>query len=350
MTPNKKLLILSCSTGSGHFRAAEALRLSCEKNYPNIQVLHLDIADYLGWFPYTGIVSAYNFISNFTPYLYKLTYQATDVWLTQKIFRNLAPLISFGGRKFIQKINEFKPDFIISTHYLAQIIIPKDFPAPIDTVITDYHPHKTWLSPKIRYTFVATEEIKNNLAKFKIEAVASGIPIHLEFLKEKNIDELKTKLGVQNNWPVVLLLSRSHEKIKSADIISEIFSNYSDKKINLIVIGSKNKKLPQKNLIIIDRTDNIDDWMRIADIIVTKAGGLTITEAMYLQKPIIIINPIPGQEDYNTAYLEQNHYGIKAHSAKDVAYKIQNILDNPSSINKKSYPNASKIILEKVLE
>ncbi len=354
MTPNKKLLILSCSTGTGHVRAAEALRLSCEKNYPNITVLHLDIASYLGWFPYTGIIYSYDFITNYIPFLYKIIYEITDTWLIQKIFKNLTPLISFGGRKFIQKIYEFKPDFIISTHYLAQTIIPKNFPTPIDTIITDYHPHKTWLSTKIRYTFVATEEIQNSLAKLKIESIASGIPINPEFLKVKNISELKIILGLKNNWPVILLLPTAHAKIKPEDIINEVFSNYPDRKINLIIIGDKNKLIKKiktptpENLLIIDRTNNIDEWMRVSDIIISKAGGLTITEAMYLQKPIIVINPIPGQEDYNTIFLEINHYGIKAHSAKDVVLKIQNILANPISINKKSYPDASKIILDRI--
>ena len=103
-----------------------------------------------------------------------------------------------------------------------------------------------------------------------------------------------------------------------------------------------------KNFITIKNTDNIDEWMQIADIIVSKAGGLTISEAMYLQKPIIIVNPIPGQEDYNTAYLEKNRFGLKAHSSEDLAKKIQTILLDPNIITKKPRRNASEIILNKI--
>ena len=88
--------------------------------------------------------------------------------------------------------------------------------------------------------------------------------------------------------------------------------------------------------------------MRVADVIVSKAGGLTISEAMYLQKPLIIINPIPGQEDYNTAYMEKNHYCLKANSSDDLAQKIQALLLNPGLIEKKSHPNASEIILKNI--
>lgn len=353
MTPNKKLLIISCSGGSGHIRAAEALELSCKKLYPDTEVRNIDLATFLNKFAYLYVVSSYNFSSNFIPILYRTAYHLSDSWLTQKLFKITLPLTSLLAKRFFKYIKDYQPDLIISTHYLPQLILPKDFSIPIDTIITDYYPHKVWLTPKVRNTFVATEEIKNTLEKIGIKSIASGIPIHPDFLINKNREEIKNKLGIKNTWPIILLLPTTREKIEPADIINGILNYNQNKEINIVVITNKNdlKKLhaiKHASLLVMEKVDNIDEWMRIADIIISKAGGLTITEAMYLQKPIIVINPIPGQEDYNTDYLEQNHYGVKARSAKDVALKIQNILENPTSINKKSYSDASKIILGKI--
>jgi processive 1,2-diacylglycerol beta-glucosyltransferase len=358
MSNIKKLLIVSCSTGSGHFRAAEALRLSCQKLYPEIQVLHIDLADYLSGFARAFSVSSYDLITKHIPKIYKFIYHLTDRPFVQKILGVCRPFFQLGATMFLKKIHDFQPDYIISTQFTPQLILPKKFSIPIDTVITDYHAHKIWLAPNVRNFFVACEEMKNDLEKSNIKPVVSGIPIHPDFLKEKKVDELKKQFNIQNDWPVILFMPVFDGKIKAKEAILNILS--SDKKINVVAISGKNnqglfddlKNISaqggKSSLTVLKNTENIDEWMRIADIIVSKAGGLTISEAMYLQKPIIIINPIPGQEDYNAAYLEKNHYGLKADSTADLAKKIQTILLNPDIIIKKSYPDASEIILQNI--
>lgn len=335
MPSQKKLLILSCSTGTGHTRAAEALRLTCATVRPDIEVLHLDMAPYLGWFTRTTVVTSYNLIFTYIPKVYKLIYSVSDSWVIQKFFKLLAPIISFGDRRLLKKINQYRPNYIISTHYLAQIILPDNFYCPIDTVITDYYPHKTWLCPNVRNFFVPTEEVKASLEKLHTQVIASGIPIDPEFLKEKDKALLKEKLGIHNSWPVVLIMPMGAEKIAVKQIVEHIYQENKGNEINIAVISDKKTDLPSyKNLLSLEKVENIDEWMRIADVIITKAGGLTITEALQLQKPMIIINSIPGQEDYNAEYLEKNHFGVTANSASDVAKNLFEILDNKINLNK----------------
>ncbi len=356
----KKLLIVSCSTGSGHFRAAESLRLTCQKLYPDIQVSHIDMADYLDGIAYIYVVSFYNFFSKFVPFSYKFVYHTTDKWFIHPLFKALAPIIRVGSRKFIKAINDFGPDLIISTHFLPPLILPKTISVPIDTIVTDYHAHKIWLPARTRNIFVATEEIQNNLADHNIKSIVSGIPIHPDFFAEKNIDQIKTKFNIKNNEPVILLMPTSKGNIRPEEAVHKIFNKYPNKNINIIAIAGKNNKKNFANLealkaagltnfTVLKNVENIDELMKIADVIVGKAGGLTISEAMYLQKPIIVINPIPGQEDYNTNYLKNNHYGLQATCGDDLTEKLQTILANPALINKKIYPDPSKIILEKTL-
>ncbi len=353
----KKLLIVSCSTGSGHFRAAEALRLASQKLYPDVQVLHIDLADYLSGFARAFSVSSYNTFINHIPRTYKFIYHLTDKPFTQKILIGLRPFFKLGARKFLKKIEEFRPDYIVSTQFSPQLLFPKNFSIPLDTVITDYHAHQIWLAPCVRNFFVASEETKIELEKKGIKSIASGLPLHASFFAVKNTAELKRKLNINNDWPTILIMPISSGKISAKDAVPAIFSQ--NKNVNVVAIsGNTNQELfkdledikdaGQRNFTILKNADNIDEWMRIADVIVGKAGGLTVSEVMFLQKPIIIINPIPGQEDYNATYLEKNHYGLRANSSDDLAKKIQTLLSNPTLIQKKSHPNAGEIILKNI--
>jgi len=377
----KKLLIISCSTGSGHFRAAEALRLSCQKLYPEIQVLHIDLADYLSGFARAFSVSSYNSLISRIPKIYKFIYRVTDRPFTQKVLAVFRPLFQLGAKMFFKKIKDYQPDYIISTQFSPQLILPKNSSIPLDTVITDYHAHQIWLASNVRNFFVASDETKIELSRLCFRAksgildsdsrsesgeksyplggkiIASGLPLHSRFFAVKDRADLKKKLNINNDWPIILIMPISCGKISAKETVTTIFSYH--KNINVVVISGKNnrrafndleniKESGQKNFTILKSAANIDEWMRIADVIVSKAGGLTISEAMYLQKPLIIINPIPGQEDYNTAYLEKNQYGLKANSSDDLAKKIQILLLNPDLIAKKTRSNASEIILQKI--
>ncbi len=357
MSKKEKLLIISCSTGSGHFRAAEALRLSCQKMYPEIQVQHIDLADYLSGFARTFSVSSYDVLIKHTPKAFKLLYFLTDKNFLQKILGVLRPFFKFGAKMFFKKIKDYQPDYIISTQFTPQLILPKNFPTPIDTLITDYHAHQVWLAPNVRNFFVASEETKNELQELGLESIVSGIPLHPRFFTSKDTANLKKELNINNDWPIILIMPISCGDISAKEAITTIFSY--NKNINVVAIAGKNnedawndmeaiKDSGQKNFIIIKTTPYIDEWMRIADIVVSKAGGLTISEAMYLQKPLLIINPIPGQEDYNTIYMEKKNFCLKANSSDDLARKIQAILLNPDLIQKKSHPNANEIILKKI--
>src|SRR3989338_713031 len=131
----KKLLIVSCSTGYGHFRAAEALRLSCQKLYPEIQVLHIDLADYLSGFARAFSVSSYDLVTKHIHKIYKFIYHLTDRPFTQKILGVCRPFFQLGTAMFFKKIHDFQPDYIISTQFTPQLILPKKFSIPIDTII-----------------------------------------------------------------------------------------------------------------------------------------------------------------------------------------------------------------------
>lgn len=355
MPQAKKLLILSCSTGMGHWRAGEALRLHCANLYPNIQVSHIDIAKYFNIFAYLYIVFGYNFFSKIFPFAYKIIYYQTDNAFTKKFFGLVGPALALSSRRLFAYIKEYQPDAIISTHFLPHIIFPRTFSIPHYTVITDYHAHAVWLSPNTSGTFVATEETKAHLLKNNIESIVSGIPIAPEFFEKKDIATIKHKLGITNNWPTILIMPLFARYKKIESIVAQI--RLFRKDINIFVLPGKNTSLLKKinqlekyNVRIPAADTPVDNLMRSADIIISKAGGLTTSEILCLQRPLIITSSIPGQEEDNIAYLEKNRYALHATSTADVVEKIQIILNNPSCIQKKSYPESGKIILDTIFK
>ena len=363
MFPIKKILFVSCSAGMGHDRAAEALYLTCQKLYPQIQCQLLNIADCVGPQTKKVFTSSYDKLVNNQPWLYGLIFKLTD----NQFWTKLAYLLSFIfyplAKQINQQIIDFNPDVIISTHFYTGYILSKKITTPLYTVITDYYPkvHKIWLAPKVSQFFLALTQIKQELDKRKLNSVASGIPIHPSFGQKIDKEKTKNTWGLNANWPTILFMPTIKGKINIFKAVKTILDGM--KKINLIIItGKNNQNLFEKlsttknttnnlqNLLILRQTKQVADLMKIADIIITKAGGLTLSECLHLQKPTIIINSIPGQETHNANYFIQQGWANTAGSEEELTSKIKETLsDNVSFLSSNFYGNQSaneKILTE----
>lgn len=339
----------------GHWRAGEALRLSCQQNYPHIEVEHIDIAKYFNFFAYIYIIVGYNIFSALFPSIYKIIYHQTDNAFTKKIFKIIGPILAISSRRLFVYIRSYKPDFILSTHFLPDIIFPSSFSIPHYTVITDYHAHAVWLSPETTGLFVASTEIVSELQRSNINSIASGMPIDPVFFKHKDILPIKQGLGINNEWQTVLIMPLFSHYTVLKSIISRLQSK--NPQLNIIVVPGKNKHIKRHanslcapSIYITPDNVKTDEIMRCADVIVSKAGGLTISEALYLQKPLVLACSIPGQEDSNTDYFVKNNFAATGNTSDEIVTQIQLLLDHPEKITKKSCANANKIILERILK
>jgi processive 1,2-diacylglycerol beta-glucosyltransferase len=346
MLPAKKLLILSCSTGKGHWRAGEALRAHCAEQYPDIEVRHIDIAQFFNFFAHFYIIFGYTFFATHFPWLYKQIYYRTDTDFTKKFFRLFGPILAISSKKLFLYIDTFKPDHIISTHFLPDIIFPRSFTIPHSTVITDYHPHVIWFAGKTNLLFSPTKEAQTTLAAKGISSVTSGIPLMPEFFKQPEKKFAKISLGIANEQPTILIMPTYTTSHKLREAITKIRTAFPH--INICAIT--NISMTEHNIYVFGSETPVDMLMSAADIIITKAGGLTVSEALCKQKPIIVARTIPGQEDYNAAYIEKNNYGVFTHSIPETIKQIERILKNPFCFNKKLYPDPSTIILKTILQ
>ena len=284
----KKILILSASTGAGHVRAAEALLATVKKYAPDAEVRHIDIAHLLSRPARTLIVESYNKLAGRFPnaweFLYKKTQEKKSLQQAA-FFPNLIHRID--GTPIQKIVDQFQPDIIVSTHFLPALFLKTK--TPIATVITDYGIHPFWLLGHSNAYFVSTDDMKQDMVAAGVSPVAihvSGIPIHPSFYEKKIQKEALAE-------KVILVLSGGYGSKRTDHIVQTLFR--LQEPATIISIAGKNKRLEQMlsrltppahiHHRVIGWTDAIQDSMRIADVIIGKPGGLTVTECIALKKP-----------------------------------------------------------------
>ena len=200
--------------------------------------------------------------------------------------------------------------------------------AKIATVMTDYAPHDQWLvnSDFVDYFFVAHDGMKIFLAEKGIlsnKIFATGIPLSNRFLKHYNKKEILDELGLKENKKTVLFFAGGEfglGKSKTYDMLKTFAENFDN--IQVVAISGRNEKMKRNfeylvththkedSIKVLDYTTKIPEIMSISDLVVTKPGGLTTSESLASGLPIIVINPIPGQEEENAEFLESKKVAI----------------------------------------
>jgi len=331
----KKILIISMTVGSGHVRAGKALVDYADKYLPQVNVEHLDAADIAS--PLVRLVNQkfYEVASHNFPKLWGDVYKVFDHKMAAKILSQASHLQEPFCRKLIRYIISRQPDAVIFTYIgIAQLLAPlcrrRLNNIKIGIVVTDYHGHSFYNLPSADCWFVADSFIKNELAAAGVPAGCirvSGMPVNPAFYAKRSVSELKIKYGIPLNRHVILMMPNF---LPSDEIEPAITALLNLKpQVNLIIITSGNKELyykislsplaENKNVTLINWTDAPDEFMRIADVVISKPGGMTISECISLGKPLVMINPIPGQEEANARFMEQNKQGVMAHTPKEIA-------------------------------
>lgn len=361
MSSSKKILFISVSAGMGHVRAAEALRETAQKKYPTIIARHIDMVDYSSALLKFSSSSSYTWLARYSPALYGVFYHLTNNEFFADFFTKLSSLIELNSKKMLAFVDDFKPDYIICTHFLAPMSLKKySGKVPIGLVVTDYKAHKMWRSAFVDNFFVASKDVKEEFGNTTGIVEATGLPVCPDFFQEKSRLELKKKLGINNDWPTALLMAGGFGLIKIDEVAKKIMEKICN--LNLVTITGKAKnsiyhngldkiqKNERVNLVKLEFVKNIDEWMRVADLIITKPGGMTVTECMTLKKPMLLINPIPGQEKGNVKYIEKNNFGREVKKINEIADLIKIILEKSDYFNKPNLTiNPNEEILKSIL-
>ncbi len=349
-----KVLILSASGGAGHLRAAEALhRTAQDLNLP-IKTENHDCLDFTSRAFKHFYSNTYLELVNKTPGLWGYLYQKAESKPYSK--KGLIGVFDhFNYSRYLRFLTTAKPDAIVCTHFLpyisiSNVIRKRGIETPIFAVTTDFDVHQYWVDPIVYRYYVYHEESSWQLQSKGIpghKISVAGIPVMPEFLQKVNKRQSRRKLRLDEAPFTVLVLSGGFGVGRVEEIVhsvAETFASFRRRRFNLLVVCGKNQAVLsslQKRRYPSNVTASIHgfvttmhEMMSAADLVVTKSGGLTSAEALVKSLPMIVVDPIPGQETRNADLIIEHGAGWKAINLANLAYKLTNVLSSPSLLTR----------------
>ena len=336
-----KILILSISAGIGHIKAALAIKDYMEVIYDNCAVEIVDALKYIHPFIDKLIIGGYLKTVKNSPILFGKLYNASD---NDTNISNLGRLFNdFISSKLKDMIKEFMPDIIVATHpfhleMLSVLKVKQELDIPVIAVITDFSIHSFWIHNYVDAYVIPDEDLKHELLNKGIDnsiVFPYGIPVNTRFLKQFNKQSILCELGFDEK-PTILIMGGG----LGIGSIKKIFRLLAFSKIDvqIIVVTGNNSRLRcqidliakncNKKIRVFSFTDKIPEFMSISDLLITKPGGVTISEALVKELPIAIIAPIPGQEEKNCEYLLNKDIAVRLEKNENHLETILNILNN----------------------
>lgn len=330
------VLILTGRFGMGHYSAAHSIKEEIIKQGDNINVEVIDIVDYMLPKLNTIIYSSFDILVKRANRIYNYFYNHT----MDSNYNTSIPLVNKFVLKIENLISKTKPDIVISTLPLCSRIMSEykrkhNNSIPLVTCITDVSIHNEWISPHTNLYMVATKRVKANLIKNGVEPkdiIIAGIPVKTQFKdrqgkRARYYKKEKTLLVMGGGLGIIPLEKDFYYKL------SKITN------LKVIVITGNNKKEYAKlsnkydNIKVIGYTNKVHEYMASADLIITKAGGITTFESIYSNLPLIILSPFLEQERNNAYFIEQNYIGeIAWDKSADIASKVLSLISDDEKL------------------
>jgi processive 1,2-diacylglycerol beta-glucosyltransferase len=350
-TPGRKVLILSVSAGTGHTKAAEALE-KVFRQQPGVgEIRNVDALRFTNKLFRDFYSKLYIQLVHKAPTILGFVYRNSDEpWKTDRMRLMLDRLNTRALERFIAK---FKPDITVCTHFLpAEIIsylIGKDkLNAKLSIVVTDLDVHAMWLCRTFHRYFVAIEESKVHLQVLGLPGdniTVSGIPIDPIFARQEDRAELRAEAGFDMHRPLFLISGGALGVSPAAGVLDGL--SRLRRPAQAVVVCGKNPELqaglekqaeaieaavPGLSIRVIGYTNEMHKWVKMSDLFIGKPGGLTTAECLACGLPMVIVAPIPGQEERNSDQLLEKGIAIKCNEFTTLAYKIDALLDDPARL------------------
>lgn len=348
----KKIMIFYAAYGGGHLSAARSIKENIETNYTDVEVKLVDCMEYTNKVINKVTTKAYSEMAKKAPRTWGKVYWKSQSGPLAQISTTSNKLLSIKLNKLLK---DFQPNLIISTHPFASTMCAYlkkigKLDTKIATIMTDYAPHDQWLvfNKYVDYYFVSHEGMKKQLHNKGIpnkKIYATGIPLSNKFLLKYDKAKTLQNFGLSPNRKTVLFFGGGEFGLGKTQTFN-IFKSFVEchQNIQIVAIAGKNEKMKksfehlineldkQEYIKVLEYTDKIPELMSISDLVVTKPGGLTTTESLASGLPIVVINPIPGQEEENAAYLEENKVAIWIRKNDNVEEILNNLFSNPDKM------------------
>ena len=345
----RRILLVSVSAGNGHVRAAQAIAAHAWADFPQLRLQHIDMMQIVPTLFRKLYSDLYMKIASGLPEAWGWLYRKTDCEpgnsLSGRLRRGVQRLCS---QRLFSEVDRFKPDVIICTHFLpaevlATAINEKRLDCQVWVQVTDFDLHQMWLHPGISGYFVANEELAFRLHSQGVplkDIVVSGIPVMPVFTTRPNRPEAAARLTLNPARFTVLLMGGGAGIGMDPVWITELLKTQPE--LQVIVMTGKNAALREvltsvereypDRLRAIGFTEDVASLMMAADLAITKPGGLSTSECLVCGLPMLLVNPIPGQEERNAAFLMQEGVAQRADDPLTLQFRLQKLLSDPERL------------------
>lgn len=341
----KKAIILYASAGAGHFKAADALYYYLESDCPDLEIISLDVLEKTSRFFTVSYTRGYSFLVNYAMFLWRFSFWLTSFKPSRKFIRFFARIFNkLNSRVVAAYLKSENPDFVISTHFLPSEIacglkMGGGINAKVITVITDFGVHPFWLSDGTDEYIVASDFTKARLIHEGVRAdkiKVLGVPVHPKFFLAQDKDILRAKFKLHKDKFTVLIVTGSFGIGPIEKIVDSLCGE-----AQFLVVCARNKALFARlegkryaDTHVFGFVDNIEELMAASDIIITKPGGLSISEIIVSELVPVFIHPIPGQETENIKALAAYGIGVYAKQPKDIKEAVLDYKQHPQNLEK----------------
>lgn len=346
-----RVLIATATAGGGHLAASAALAEAWKNRSPKDIVEQVDILDFFPALQRKIHSEGYVKLAGHAPEVWGMVFKETD---KPKVARRLTRIRRFfpsaSRSRFKRHIEEFQPDVVFCTHYLPLEALglsregrprkrgsaePAKVHPLVVSVVTDFEAHALWMDECVDLYCVAAESTGARLIARGARpgsVVATGIPIARRFSRAVDGKAVRRVMGIREDFPIILVLSGGFGMGPIAGMMAQIDKAAAE--FQVIAVAGRNEELRRELAVqqyqhpvrILGFANNIHELMSISDLVVTKPGGLTTSEALAMGKPLLIVNPIPGQEAANSDFLLEHGAGSKVNRAEDLPFRIGQLL------------------------
>jgi len=348
----RTILIVYATAGIGHKKAAIAVKKAYdEMKLPDTEVTLIDALDYTNNFFKWAYLQAYLLMVNKLPTFWGLSYYLTDMPFVDLFVSYIRRLNNWiNSKKLVNYILDTKPDVIISTHFFGSEVIAdlkqKSLVlSKLVTVITDYRPHAWWLAEGTDAYIVASEDTRRDLEKRKIDPAkieVMGIPIEPIFSKSLDRPKIFKETALRDDLFTILVIGGGFGVGPIEGIVKVIAE--IDKNLQTVVVCGHNEELVRKiqslkdernlNMKVLGFIDNVYEYMDISDILISKSGGITVSESLAKEIPLVVISPILGQETGNCAFLVRNNAAVKVKRLEDLKAALEGLMADPVKLDR----------------
>ncbi|HNV20412.1 MAG TPA: glycosyltransferase [Candidatus Hydrogenedentes bacterium] len=345
-----RILVLSVKAGAGHLRAAQAVTHAIRERFPNVEVVSADALEYTNAAFRKGYTEGYETLVRNLPSVWERIYESLETKPADSNAKKLATLWSrLNTKHLLMFVENFKPDVIACTHFLPAEVLGAQrakgkLRAPVYTILTDYDIHSMWIQEGVTGYFVASSEMAHALREKGIGTASvevSGIPILPEFAREYPPRETtRQTLGLNPAQRTVLVAAGGFGMMSADDAVKLLAGHLPE--AQFLAVAGRNAEL-EKRLKKLARAykgrvkpfgfvDNMHELMAASDLAVSKSGGLTTSECLAMGLPMLVFNPIPGQEERNAIYLLEHGAGLWARTPAQMLFKVKALLDDPKRL------------------